>query len=268
VRLIVLHTAEGARTIQSLGSYFQGNVQASSHTGADDTPGTIGEYVKRENKAWTQANFNPVAVAIEMCGFAAWTPADWNEHPVMLENTAAWIAEEAAKYGIPITRLSAQQAQGSGRGVCGHVDLGAGGGGHWDPGPDFPYDRVLDMARGGSSPQPSTGGKDMVASALASNGNLHVFRADGDAVSYTWQKKGESAWNGGKSGVSPAGFSAFAKAPAPITGITATLSDSGALNVFVDCSNGKTYYTWQRKGENSWNGGATGKGVAGLSLFA
>ena len=30
VRLIVIHTAEGARTIESLGSYFQGNVQASS----------------------------------------------------------------------------------------------------------------------------------------------------------------------------------------------------------------------------------------------
>jgi hypothetical protein len=108
----------------------------------------------------------------------------------------------------------------------------------------------------------------MVASALASNGNFHVFRADGDTVSYTWQKKGESAWNGGKSGVSPAAFSTFAKAPAKIVGVSATLSDSGALNLFVTCSNGKTYYTWQRKNETAWNGGQSGKSVAGLVLFA
>ena len=125
VRLIVVHTAEGARTIESLGSYFQGNVQASSHTGADDKTGTIGEYVKRSNKAWTQGNFNPAAVAIELCGFAAWDTAEWDRHPNMLDNCARWIAEEAKHYGIPITKLNADQAQGSGRGVCAHNELGS-----------------------------------------------------------------------------------------------------------------------------------------------
>ena len=45
-----------------------------------------------------------------------------------------------------------REAQGSARGVCGHVDLGAGGGGHWDPGPNFPWTRVMDMARGDADP--------------------------------------------------------------------------------------------------------------------
>jgi len=36
-RLIVLHTAEGARTIESLGDYFANPAtKASSHVGADD----------------------------------------------------------------------------------------------------------------------------------------------------------------------------------------------------------------------------------------
>ena len=53
----------------------------------------------------------------------------------MLANCAAWIAEECAAFGIPVRKLSAAQAQGGQAGVCGHVDLGAAGGGHWDPGP-------------------------------------------------------------------------------------------------------------------------------------
>jgi len=167
VRLIVLHTAEGARTIESLGGYFQGNVSASSHTGADDKPNTIGEYVRRENKAWTAADYNPAAVQIELCGFAAWTTQEWDQHPNMLANAAAWIAEEAAHYGIPITRLSPAQAQGSGRGVCQHADLGAGGGGHWDCGGGFPIDRVLDMARGDTPQLP----EDTMAIAAYVNAN-------------------------------------------------------------------------------------------------
>ena len=51
----------------------------------------------------------------------------------------------------------------------------------------------------------------------------------------------------------------FAKAPANIVGIDAALNDGGNLHVFVHCSDGKTYYTWQRKGENDWNGGKPGQ---------
>jgi hypothetical protein len=155
VRLIVLHTAEGALTIEALGNFFASPAsQVSSHVGIDDKPGTIGEYVKRENKAWTSANANPVAVQAELCAFASWSTSEWNKHPNMLSNCANWIAEEAKKYGIPITKLTPAQAQGTGIGVCQHVDLGSWGGGHHDCGSGFPYDDVLSMARGGA-PSPS-----------------------------------------------------------------------------------------------------------------
>jgi hypothetical protein len=270
VRLIVLHTAEGARTIESLGGYFQGNVGASSHVGADDKVNTIGEYVKRPNKAWTQSNYNAAAVSIELCGFASWSRSEWlNNHANMLDNCARWVAEEAAHFGIPITKLSESQAQGGGRGVCQHVDLGAGGGGHHDCGSGFPIDDVLDMARGGAGPTTDDGQEgNMIASATADNGNLHVFEANGDDVRYCWQKGNATNWSGGEAGKSPAAFSHFAKAPAKIVGISSTLSEAGNLHVFVDCANGHTYYTWQRKGESSWNGGQAGKSVAGLILFA
>ncbi|MCL2734230.1 MAG: peptidoglycan-binding domain-containing protein [Actinomycetia bacterium] len=148
-RLIVLHTAEGARTVEALGAYFKKNVLASSHTGIDDTRDRIGEYVSRGHKAWTQANANAVSVSVELCGFAAWTRAQWmNEHRAMLETCARWIAEESAHFGIPIVKLSAAQAQATGRGVCQHRDLGKWGGGHTDCGNGFPMDEVLAWARG------------------------------------------------------------------------------------------------------------------------
>jgi hypothetical protein len=149
VRLIVLHTAEGSTSIESLGSFFQNpSSGVSSHTGIDDKAGICGEYVDRGNKAWTASNANPVAVQTELCAFAKWDTAEWNRHPNMLNNCAQWVKEEAAAFGIPIVKLSASQAQGGGRGVCQHVDLGSWGGGHWDCGPGFPMDSVLSMASG------------------------------------------------------------------------------------------------------------------------
>jgi hypothetical protein len=157
VRLIVLHTSEGAMTYQSLGGYFQGDVSASSHVGIDNkTRGTIGEYVNRSNKAWTQANANPVCVSAELCtpagAAAGWSRDYWlSAQRILLDNAADWVAEEAAAFGIPLTWLSASEAQGSGRGVCDHGDLGPWGGGHYDCGDGFPMDYVLDKAGGSAS---------------------------------------------------------------------------------------------------------------------
>ena len=148
VRLIVIHTAEGATTIESLGNWFANpNNQVSSHTGIDDKLGVCGEYVSRSGKAWTAANANPVAIQTELCAFAKWSTSEWNKHPNMLENCARWIAEEARFYNIPLTKLTASQAQGTGRGICQHNDLGSWGGGHWDCGSGFPIDSVLSRAK-------------------------------------------------------------------------------------------------------------------------
>lgn len=156
VRLLVIHTAEGSRTIESLGNFFANpSSQVSSHTGADDKPNTIGEYVRRDQKAWTAANANPVACQIELCGFASWSTTEWNtNHAEMLNNCSRWLSEEAAVFGIPLTRLTPSEAQGNGRGICAHSDLGAWGGSHHDPGAGFPMDAVIAQA-GGVIPPPT-----------------------------------------------------------------------------------------------------------------
>lgn len=157
VRLLVVHTAEGSRTYTSLGAYFANPaVDVSSHAGIDDTPNTIGVYVRRQDNAWTQAGANGVSVSAELCGFAAWDPAEWHRHPNMLASCAAWLREEAAAFGLPLVALSAAAAQSSGRGACQHVDLGAWGGAHADCGPGFPFSEVLAMA-GATAPGPGPG---------------------------------------------------------------------------------------------------------------
>jgi len=72
----------------------------------------------------------------------------------MLRKCAEWVAEEASRYGIPIVALNNSQAQGGGRGVCQHRNLGEWGGGHHDCGPNFPMQYVLDMAKGKPAPAP------------------------------------------------------------------------------------------------------------------
>jgi N-acetylmuramoyl-L-alanine amidase len=187
VRLVVLHTAEGARTYQELGAFFGNSGSGvSSQVGIDDTPDTIGEYVAPGFKAWTQGNANPVAVSAELCAFAEWSPAEWDRHPAMLINAATWVAEECARFDIPVRRLSAGEAQGGGRGVCQHVDLGSWGGGHWDCGPGFPIDDVLAMA-GGKPPAHAAPAKrkghNMIASTTTGRGYWCV-KPDGAVYSF------------------------------------------------------------------------------------
>ena len=79
---MVIHTAQGAETYQSLGSFFADpSSGVSSHVGIDDTPGTVGEYVRPDYKAWTAANANPVAIQAELCAWAEWTPEEWARWP-------------------------------------------------------------------------------------------------------------------------------------------------------------------------------------------
>lgn len=149
-RLIVLHTTEGARTIEELGNFFANREnEVSSHAGADDKPNTVGVYVDRHNQAWTQGEYNDVSVSLEICAFARWPTKEWLKHEEMLKNVAKWIAEEAAFFDIPIVRLPPSLAKTSGRGVCQHVDI-SGPGGHTDCGPGFPMNLVLQMALEGS----------------------------------------------------------------------------------------------------------------------
>lgn len=271
VRLIVLHTAEGARTFEDLGHFFgNGSAQVSSHVGIDDTPGTIGEFVKRQNKAWHVAAFNPVAVGAEQCAFASWTRNDWLQHPHLIQNAAMWVAEEAAKYNIPIVALTPQQAQSGGRGVCQHRDLGPAGGGHNDCGDGYPIDIVLNLARGHADPSPVPAPLEedqLITSAVSENGTLHVFELRNDEIYYTFQGSAQSGWEGGRPGVGIAAMHPFCPAP-NVVSICAETARDGTLHLFGVKKDGSLVFTYQKPNSTSWAGGQPGKSIAGFQGFA
>jgi hypothetical protein len=242
VTTIILHTAEGATTIESLGNWFANpSSQVSSHVGIDDKPNTVGEYVRREYKAWTAASANPWSIQAELCAFAKWGPSDWNAHPVMLQNTAAWIAEEAAFFGIPLTLLAPSAAQNPDHpGICQHNDLGSMGGGHWDCGPDFPIDHVLDMARGGS-PEPEV--HDMgPATCVDHDGQPWYFTTGTDGQ--IWANAGgtpDNWWSIGGGGQIDAG-----------SGPDATLQPDGTLIVAARGKDGAVWATSRNVKDGKW----------------
>jgi hypothetical protein len=154
VRLVILHTAEGARTVAELGNYFaSASVQVSSHVGIDDQG--LEQYVPYEREAWTTLSANPVSDNAELCGFAAWTREQWlSQHRPMLERAASWVAARCAARNIPVVKLTPAQVAAGHAGVIGHVDwtLGMKEGTHTDPGPGFPWDVVISLAQGGGAP--------------------------------------------------------------------------------------------------------------------
>lgn len=148
--LIVVHATQGANVkgvsdLKGLGDWFDNPAaQASSHV-ATDAEGHSARFVADELKAWHVAFFNSVSLGIEQVGFAeqkAWPDAQ-------LQETARWVGRWAHAYGIPIRQ---GRVSLDGRiiksGVVRHSDLGNLGGGHHDPGSDYPFAEVLRIGRG------------------------------------------------------------------------------------------------------------------------
>lgn len=170
VRLVVIHSAEGARDRISLGKYFQGGVNASSHVGID--AGGVEQYVPYDKSAWTLLNGNPISENAELCAFARWTRAQWlSEETVdgvanpkrMLNNAAAWIRERCLANDIPIRKLTPAQVDQGLAGVIGHADWtysNVGQGDHTDPGPNFPWDYVMARAAEGQESEDDVSFKD------------------------------------------------------------------------------------------------------------
>lgn len=146
-RIIVLHSTEsgqlpGKNDLASVVAWFNNPLaQASAHV-ITDADGTSARCVPDDEKAWACAGFNSLSLNVEQIGFASqgrWADAE-------LRETARWIARWSRKYGIPIQRGAVAGANVTRAGVLLHSELGAVGGGHHDPGPNYPVARVLRMA--------------------------------------------------------------------------------------------------------------------------
>lgn len=158
VRLVVGHTAEGARKRADLAAFFNGNPNASAHAAID--AGGVLDMVDRSRAAWTLGSGNPISVNAEMCAFARWTRAQWlSEQPVdgcanprqIVRNFAAWAARECDALGIPKRVLTTEQVRAGQAGICDHrtYNRAYDAGDHWDVGDGFPWDVFTSDLDGG-----------------------------------------------------------------------------------------------------------------------
>lgn len=146
--LIVIHSTEsdnrkGSTDLAAIASFFDNpSVQASSHV-VTDADGHSARMVDDDRKAWHCAGYNSVSLGIEQVGRAA--QGAWQDKEV--EETARWIAYWSNKHSIPIRKGQVSNGRVVRSGVLRHSDLGAIGGGHHDPGPSYPFEKVLRRAR-------------------------------------------------------------------------------------------------------------------------
>jgi len=151
-RLLVCHTTEGAQTNDSIKNYLTGHNGVSYHASVDNYMQDVCyEYVDERNGAWAQCNFNNVAVCCVFCtpsgASSNWSSSYWlNTQGLMLRNMAQWLADQSKQYQIPLVALTDSQAQGTGRGVCQHKNLGSRGCSHHDCG-NLPMQELLTMAK-------------------------------------------------------------------------------------------------------------------------
>lgn len=154
VRLICLHSAECSESslaAENLQSWAAGSgaPSASWHFAVDNN--SITQSVELCDIAWHAGPINGFSVGIEQAGKAAQTSEQWHDDfsSRVLDNTARLIALVAGLYDLPIEHCANPKAQDA-RGVCTHYDVTKAWGkqgGHWDPGPNYPLDEVLEMAR-------------------------------------------------------------------------------------------------------------------------
>jgi N-acetyl-anhydromuramyl-L-alanine amidase AmpD len=148
-RIIVLHSTEGSNIPGSSADLAgctnflcQPGVQASSHVIVDGD-GHSARLVADEAKAWAQARYNPFALSIEQIGHAA--SEHWTRNEI--REAARWIARWSKKYDIPIRMGAVNGGLVTKPGVVTHKMLGVIGGGHVDPGPRYPFEACLRLAR-------------------------------------------------------------------------------------------------------------------------
>jgi len=151
---IVLHSAEvweKSSSAEAVAAYFLNpKPDASAHYVADCD--SIVQCVKTEHQAAHCGPGNSRSIGIEQAGYAKQTREEWLDAygQQMLGLVSKLVAREAKQWNIPLVKLSSVDIKAGARGICGHVDINQAfpnNTGHWDPGPHYPWDVLIEMAK-------------------------------------------------------------------------------------------------------------------------
>ncbi|AZG43439.1 peptidoglycan DD-metalloendopeptidase family protein [Gordonia insulae] len=174
---IVIHTQEGSGTAASITNYLCTPAAQVSYNAVCDDRETV-LVVPWDQNPWSAMNANTRGDHILMAGsFAAWKRDKWLEpdardgknEDLQLTRTAALVAWRCAVRDIPIRYVGGKFPTAPG--VCGHRDFGQWGGGHTDPGPNFPWDELISRAT-----SIYNGGKDWLAMATMAEVEALIYK--------------------------------------------------------------------------------------------
>lgn len=142
----VVHTQEGDGTAVSLANYL--NANKVSYNIVVDAIDTV-EVVPVDQGPWAAVEANDIAFHVCFAGSrAGWKRADWLAREAMLKRGAKAIAAACKQFDIPAVKvLSTNGWPVTPKGIAGHVDFGQRGGGHTDPGTEFPWTEFIEIVQ-------------------------------------------------------------------------------------------------------------------------
>jgi N-acetyl-anhydromuramyl-L-alanine amidase AmpD len=163
VRRIVIHgtvspcVKGGARNVAN--DFHTTHRDASAHYVVD--PGHIIQCL-HERTIGFHAPPNTRSIGIELCDPQKGSSARWKDanHEQMLHLAAQLVREVAARWRVPLVRLSTAEVKANRHGICGHVDVTNAFrmGTHIDPGTAFPWTHFMNLLGGKRGSGPGPGG--------------------------------------------------------------------------------------------------------------
>lgn len=148
IRMMVIHATashnrKGLKDLEAIQSWFDNPASsASSHVGVDNE-GNSARWVRDKDKAWTQAAYNSESLSIEQV-----MPGNGTEiTDDMYRETARWLAQWSVDHNLRLRKARVFRGKVVLSGVKRHSELGAEGGNHDDPGPNYDLAKVLRYAR-------------------------------------------------------------------------------------------------------------------------
>ncbi len=122
--------------------------ESSAHYVVD--AGEVVQCVHEADTAWAAPGANNDGIQVEMVGRAEWTAARWGEPDAraMVERAGALVGEICRRHGLPIEILTTEDVLAGRSGITTHAAVSRAfkRSSHWDPGPGFPLDRLVDAA--------------------------------------------------------------------------------------------------------------------------